>query len=122
MKSIFIVICAAMFLGTLIIPASVVGFDAEQLKQVKSKKLCKYCDLSGADLSGVDLSGADLSGTNFLKANLGGTNLSGANLRGASLLKANVSGTNLKGADLSGAIWYNASICKEGSTGECNTN
>lgn len=122
MKSIFVMICVVMFLGTLLLPGRVVAFDSEQLKQLKSKKLCKDCDLTGADLHGADLTGADLSGASLLKANLGGANLSGANLRGASLLKANLNGTNLKGANLSGAIWHNASICKEGSSGECKTN
>lgn len=122
MKGVFAMICVLAFLGMIVLPVGCIAFDSEQLKQLKSKKLCRHCDLSGADLSGIDLSGADLSGASFLKANLGGTNLSGANLRGASLLKANLSGANLKGADLSSAIWHNASICKEGSIGECNTN
>jgi len=121
-RGIFAIICVSMIFGMVIFPVAGIAFDSEQLEQLKSKKACRHCDLSGANLSGVDLSGANLSGASFLKANLGGANLSGANLRGASLLKANTSGANFKGADLSGAIWHNASICKDGSIGECNTN
>jgi len=106
-KGIFVIICVSMILGMIVLPVVGNTFDSEQLKQLKAERVCRNCDLSGADLSGTDLSGADLSGASFLKANLGGANLSGA---------------NLKGADLSGAIWHNASICKEGSIGECNTN
>jgi len=106
-KGIFVIICVSMILGMIVLPVVGNTFDSEQLKQLRAERVCRNCDLSGANLSGTDLSGADLSGASFLKANLGGANLSGA---------------NLKGADLSGAIWHNASICKEGSIGECNTN
>jgi hypothetical protein len=124
MKRVFVMISMVIFFGMLLLPGRAGAFDPEQLKQLKSQKVCKKCDLSGADLSGANLRGADLSGTNLTGTNLSEAKLFGADLRGAdlsraSLLKADMTGANLTGANLSGAIWYNGGICKEGSSGEC---
>jgi hypothetical protein len=124
MKRIFVMISMVMFLGMLLLPGRAGAFDPEQLKQLKSQKVCKNCDLSGANLSGanlrgVNLTGANLSGADLSEAKLFGADLSGSNLSRASLLKADITGAILTGANLSGAIWFKGSICKEGSSGEC---
>jgi uncharacterized protein YjbI with pentapeptide repeats len=68
-------------------------------------------DLTKAELQGASLRNADLTRARMFRANLRGADLTGASLDGTDLLKAN----------LSEAVWIDgATICAEGSIGQCN--
>lgn len=125
-------VLVACFIG--LAPASSSAFVPEDLKRLKTLKICPGCDMRGADLQGVDLSDANLEGINLMGANLEGVNLQNAILDDASLEKANLRNARLhgasmdhasideadfKGADLQDVIWIDGKVCKKGSIGIC---
>jgi uncharacterized protein YjbI with pentapeptide repeats len=99
------------------------------LKTLRTTRDLSGCNLSGLNLAGLDLSnsnlqGADMRGTNLERANMSDVNLeradmSGANLKMVTFYQSGLTGAKFDHAILDGAIWFDHSICAQGSIGEC---
>ena len=77
--------------------------------------------VNGYDIEpGADLSRAELSNADLVRADLSGANLTGANLYNAALNNADLNGANLTGADHLTSVWWNNTICPDGTNSDNN--
>ena len=80
------------------------------LAQIRDKKTCVACDLSGVDLSNELLVGVDLQKANLANANLSGARLSDSNLSNADLTNANFSDAILNRANFTSSILHSTNL------------
>ena len=118
-----------LLLSFVVTPLStVIASNPDHVAQLREKRSCNSCDLTGANFAAEDLQGVDVSDSNLKGASLSQANLYRAVLRNADLTEVSLVGTNLSGANLEGARGANLTgamtdertTCPGGTAGPCN--
>ena len=98
-----VMLLVAVSLVAIVGAAQVRAFDQVEYQAViDGRKVCPFCDLSGAKLFNADLSGAILTASDFAGANLTKVNFTKADLTSVSFNRAILKGAILTGAKL---VW-----------------